>query len=375
MKPLVFISSVSLGYEKMRRIARKAIIESGGRPVGFEDLPALNKSSRNACLDSVRDCDIYVGILGARYGSLAPSGKSITEEEYDEAVRLGKSRLLFVEEGPDPEFDQREFIKRAGNYRSGRIWKKFRDHSELNSQIASALGEIISMKRAQLSPEVIQKRLNDELGGWKKTHHSRAWLATAGIPTDSCEFLGEAKFSDVAIPRNIFLVGQEIDPSVFEIEQAKEKKLNEDHWQLTQTEPSNRREGEQLSFVRIYQDGLFFVAMNVTGREPNNDLDMYIDPKTVALIASAQLHFLAKVYDFFDPHSRWDRIALQSAVFETEYRTFGSPTPGQTSHSMRMSGSEKPIIAFNSPKYLERIQFLQKEYVDDLVAVLRRRLK
>lgn len=376
MKPIVFISSVSEGYEQVRRVAREAVIASGGQPVGFEDFPALDKSSRNACLDAVRDCDIYLGVFGSRYGSIAPSGKSITEEEYDEAVRSGNRRLIFVEGVAELEPKQSVFIRRAGDYEVGRFWKKFSNPDDLKGQIISALREVFSMKDSQLPSETIKKRLIEELENWEKTRHSRAWLATATIPTDSCEFLSEAKFSDVAIPRKVFVLGQETDPAVFEIEQAKGKRLDEDHWELTQTESSDRRNGEKFSIIRIYQDGLIFVAMNVTGREPNNDHDVFIvDPQIVRSIAAVQLIFLAKVYDLFDPHHRWDRIALLSGICEMGYKTFSSPKQGQTSYTMRNSGSDEPIIAFNAPKLLDRAQLLQKEYVEDLIAALKRRVK
>lgn len=49
------------------------------------------------CLEKVRECDVFVGIAGLCYGSVhAPSGKSYTHREYDEAVAQGKPRLMYV---------------------------------------------------------------------------------------------------------------------------------------------------------------------------------------------------------------------------------------------------------------------------------------
>jgi ABC-type branched-subunit amino acid transport system substrate-binding protein len=59
MKPIVFVSSVSEEYKQIRQAARKAIEKAGGQPIGFEDFSAKDKSSRNASLDGVRDCDVY----------------------------------------------------------------------------------------------------------------------------------------------------------------------------------------------------------------------------------------------------------------------------------------------------------------------------
>ena len=58
----------------------------------------------DACLRDVRGCDVYVGIIGMRYGwqpdrSINPESKSITELEYD-ACGDSIPRLVFVNDGP-----------------------------------------------------------------------------------------------------------------------------------------------------------------------------------------------------------------------------------------------------------------------------------
>ena len=59
---------------------------------GAEPRPPLAK-----CLMDVEDSDIYIGLIGRRYGWIPPgSTKSITEQEYRHAVRCGKTILIFV---------------------------------------------------------------------------------------------------------------------------------------------------------------------------------------------------------------------------------------------------------------------------------------
>lgn len=62
----------------------------------MENLPALDEDAIKASLRMVEESDVYLGIFGYRYGHV-PDGHttSITEMEYDHAVKLGKSRLIF----------------------------------------------------------------------------------------------------------------------------------------------------------------------------------------------------------------------------------------------------------------------------------------
>ena len=71
-----------------------------------------------ACLDTVAACDLYVAIVGWRYGYIPPSdnplGLSFTELEYQRAVEAGKPRLIFVvhtEAAWNPRFIDRDRAK------------------------------------------------------------------------------------------------------------------------------------------------------------------------------------------------------------------------------------------------------------------------
>ena len=48
------------------------------------------------CIKEVRESDIYVGILGTRYGSVARNGKSYTQIEFEEAVRQDIERMVYL---------------------------------------------------------------------------------------------------------------------------------------------------------------------------------------------------------------------------------------------------------------------------------------
>jgi hypothetical protein len=379
MKPIVFISSVSEGYEHIRQTARDAIAKTGGKPIGFEDFHALDKSSRNACLDGVRDCDIYVGILGVRYGWITPSGLSATEEEFNEAVHLGKRRLIFIEEADRPEEKQEGFVKRVGDYKSGRFWKKFKTPEDLKRILEAGLKEVFITLMKGLSESQIKDRLKEEILGPLSYSHDQTWLITAAMPDSQASFPDDGSFNDEKFAKQVFLVGQDGEPPVFEIELGKSKVLKEDHWLLEQTEKQHWREGLRLSIVRLYLDVCVVVGMNVTGREAESDYSsmqgLYVYPDRVQTIADAQLHFLSRLYDKFDPHLRWDRIALMSALHNVGHRNFAKPKPGLSSHPMSMRSDTGPFLAFDAPRVLERNQLNQPGYGRALRASFERILK
>src|SRR4051812_47058760 len=94
----VFISSVTYALKAERdALAAQLKVVPPYQPLRFEDFTAQGRSSREACLAGVEACDVYVLLLGPRYGDALPdTGKAPTEEEFEHARRLGKKILAFV---------------------------------------------------------------------------------------------------------------------------------------------------------------------------------------------------------------------------------------------------------------------------------------
>lgn len=85
----VFVSSVLAGMAAERHAVCSMVENLGGRVSMFEHLGGRDDDAETAYLAGVQSSDIYVGILGERYGTPAPSGYSATHAEYDEAVKSG----------------------------------------------------------------------------------------------------------------------------------------------------------------------------------------------------------------------------------------------------------------------------------------------
>lgn len=93
----IFISSTYTDLILERQAAVEAILKSGNIPAGMELFTAGDKSQWEVIQRWISDSDIYMIILGGRYGSIEPnSGLSYTELEYDFAVGLGKPHFAIV---------------------------------------------------------------------------------------------------------------------------------------------------------------------------------------------------------------------------------------------------------------------------------------
>jgi hypothetical protein len=113
----VFISSTYKDLIQERQAAVEAILKSGNIPAGMELFIAGDKSQWEVIQRWIIDSDIYMIILGGRYGSVEPSsGLSYTELEYDFAVSSGKPYFAVViqEDALEIRFKQfgNEFIEK-----------------------------------------------------------------------------------------------------------------------------------------------------------------------------------------------------------------------------------------------------------------------
>ena len=88
MKKLqIFISSTFLDLQEERQAAVEAVLSAGHIPAGMELFKAGNDSQLDTINRWIDESDVYMLILGGRYGSIEPnSGKSYTHLEYDYAV-------------------------------------------------------------------------------------------------------------------------------------------------------------------------------------------------------------------------------------------------------------------------------------------------
>ncbi len=101
---IVFLSSVAKGLEQYREGVYRAIEGLDGyHCVRMEDFGARENTPYSESVALMLKCEIFIGIVGPRHGTLAvETGKSLTESEYDAALASGKRILMFVAEESFP---------------------------------------------------------------------------------------------------------------------------------------------------------------------------------------------------------------------------------------------------------------------------------
>lgn len=91
----VFVSSTYTDLIEERQAAVESILTAGHFPAGMELFTAGDESQMEAIKQWIDESDIYLLILGARYGSIeSKSGKSYTHLEYEYALQ--KEKPLFA---------------------------------------------------------------------------------------------------------------------------------------------------------------------------------------------------------------------------------------------------------------------------------------
>ena len=101
-KTTLFVSSTCYDLSQVRADLRDFAESVGLEPIlsEFDSFPVNpNQNTLRNCLDAVKNrTDIFVLIVGGRYGTIADASKSITNLEYFEAKAKGIPKYVFVKE-------------------------------------------------------------------------------------------------------------------------------------------------------------------------------------------------------------------------------------------------------------------------------------
>lgn len=113
----VFISSEMELLGDVRRQLAGALRDLGLRVVMFEDLGGRDEDSETAYLAGVDQSDIYLGIVGDRYGRMLETGRSPTHEEYQRARERGKRISVWVaSDGSNRQAHARDFVQEVQTF-------------------------------------------------------------------------------------------------------------------------------------------------------------------------------------------------------------------------------------------------------------------
>jgi len=143
----VFISSVIGDFESFRQAAKQAVELTGHQTIMSEQFGARAYSSEIACTHEVEQSDIYILIMGERYGSKTPEDISVTHAEYQTALATNKPVLTFTH-NIEMEPEQQAFRLEVENFQQGFNRAGFSTPEELKDEIIKALIQHDAMRQA-----------------------------------------------------------------------------------------------------------------------------------------------------------------------------------------------------------------------------------
>lgn len=151
----VFVSSTFTDLQSERQAAVQAILKAGHIPAGMELFTASDKSQWDIIKRWIDESDVYMLILGGRYGSVdKESGLSYTEMEYDYAVEQKKPLFSVVIKEDSLEAKVKTVGSSAIEQNDPQALKKFRvkvlstmsaffaDDRDIKLAIHESLGEL-----------------------------------------------------------------------------------------------------------------------------------------------------------------------------------------------------------------------------------------
>ena len=150
----IFISSTFSDLKEERNKVMQTIMSLDCIPAGMELFPAMDEEQFEFIKRIIDDCDYYLLIVGARYGSMDENGVSYTEKEYDYAVSKGIPVIAFLHHDisslPMNKADlDAELRKKLETFRrkveTGRLVQYWKNADDLNAKVAISLPKTIKM--------------------------------------------------------------------------------------------------------------------------------------------------------------------------------------------------------------------------------------
>ncbi|MGC6770015.1 DUF4062 domain-containing protein [Enterococcus sp. LJL51] len=162
----VFISSTYKDLIDERQAAVEAVLNAGHIPAGMELFKAGDQTQKDIIREWIEESDVYLLILGARYGSVdSELNISYTEWEYDLAGELGIPRFsLVLTDDYINEKVKKEILNISDIERNIAPFKNFR--LKVESHMVEYIDHKQAIKGAVLGSLNNTNRRNPDLKGW-----------------------------------------------------------------------------------------------------------------------------------------------------------------------------------------------------------------
>jgi hypothetical protein len=145
-----FISSTYRDLVDHRRAVFDALMKAGYHPLTMEYFGSQPEDATTVSLETLGQCDVFIGIYAFRYGYRPQGGLSITEQEYRAARGQGKDCLTFIvsetyregllEEHAEKDADSRAHLERfKDEVMQSHVCARFTTPYDLAVQLATSM--------------------------------------------------------------------------------------------------------------------------------------------------------------------------------------------------------------------------------------------
>lgn len=353
----VFISSVLGGFEDVRAAAAAAIEGMGLHPLRSEQLSAEPTPSRRALLDRVAEAEYYLLLVGERYGG-AGEETSPTEDEYNEAVRLGKPIFVLVQEVELEPAQQRFLDRIRGSWDEGSFYGTFSRAADIGAKVVAAL----SRERSATAEDgpAAQARArelasSEGTGAWGRGLRARI----AFVPLRETTLLDPVALEAPGLANDLIAAlraGGAIDQSV-----GVSGEVTSAGVRLAPTQQS----GETLAAVDVA--GCTTISGDIASEGMLGG--MVIDPERLGNLIRGAGAAVKLVWDRIDTRSEIRRVTVCAAILDASYAAYGNSSQG----SVPMGGSIPGVVLVPDPPVIAlRGQLDQDALVNGILAAARR---
>lgn len=344
IRPRVMVSSVVWGFEAERDAARAGIIAAGGEPVLVnEDFPAIPETPRTVCLDAVASSDIYLCIVGERGGFRAPSGKTVVQEEFEEAKRRKLSVLVFVKSG-EHDAEAAALLKVLEDYVGGRFRREFNSPEELQRQVSEALGALLAPMRmpetdpGELKAEMLATR--DEAEG--------PYLKVVLAPERREEVIDPRQLGRGDLGHRILEMGHSQAVGLFSFGHATDSDLRGDCLKIRKRGAGHNP--SDITVVKIRENGWLSVSAHLNSPSSGHSTDFtsmfVLAEENIEDAFRRILRFSTAFYDLIDEHQRYSSLLMMVGLGDLGYRSIErNPVPRSGGIMRGMGASEDLILA------------------------------
>jgi len=373
----VFVSSLIRGYEEYRAAARDAITVLGEVPVMAEhDFGAKPVTPREACLEGVRQSDVYVGLFGGRYGHVSEGGMSATQEEFEEARRRGLAILVF-EQDVEKQEEQRDLLSAIKGYEEGYFVDVYGSPEELKDKVIRALANLRGLPSSGRRTASDAASLFEEHSDPQRLFTlAEPWIRVGTCPSMiGIEFFSRVELGRKDVKERFLHAAMFGESAVLSPELGYREVLEEDV--LRYIQPAEQIRRQAASALEIHTDGLIQVARTLSrqGLGTSSMLGHFlIDEGAVYQCLLSMVNYVRVAYGASEASGRIASVFLQVRMGGLANKMLGKiPKPEPSSVTIPMHSLPEHVVVPRTPIELARRDLADAPNAAGVVSELIRR--